>query len=193
MNKGCILMLALIVALALPTLATAQNEGRGVLFQIGAGAYFPSYPGQLEADFSYVDSLPGVDRLKLSLDVALGVAVSQEAYLMARVDGAGDRVYSSSEWLQMNLYLFSVGFRYYPEVTGFYLEGEVGASKAVVQASSGVSSSSDLGFGFGAALGYDFNRNPRGFGLSIEAKYDSLTVESDKVGALMLTLNLCWK
>lgn len=193
MNKQIGVFAALIAFLAVPFLAASQGSGRGVLFQLGAGAGFPSYPGQAEAAFSYLDSMPGVDRLKLSLDVALGAAISQQAYFMARIDGIGDRIYDSSTWVQMNLYLFSAGLRYYPSVTGFYVEAGAGASKAVAQSSLGTSSSSDFGFGYGAAVGYDLNADAKGFGLTLEAKYDNLSISGEQAGAFMLTLNLCWK
>ena len=51
--------------------------------------------------------MPGVDRLKISLDAALGASISQQTYFMARADGFGDRVYGSTAWVQMNLYLNS--------------------------------------------------------------------------------------
>ncbi len=193
MNKNIYILIVLIATLAAPTLAASQDSGRGVLFQLGAGASFPSYPSQVETVLSYMDSVPGIDRLKLSLDIALGAAISQQTYVMARVDGMADRLYDSHDFIQMNLYLYSLGLRYYPSVTGFYIEGGAGASREVLQSSVAGDLASDFAFGFGAAIGYDFNRNARGFGLCVEAKYDNLTIENEQVGALMLTLNLCWK
>ena len=114
MNKNIYILIVLIATLAAPTLAASQDSGRGVLFQLGAGASFPSYPSQVETVLSYMDSVPGIDRLKLSLDIALGAAISQQAYVMARVDGMADRLYDSHDFIQMNLYLYSLGLRYYP-------------------------------------------------------------------------------
>ena len=186
--------LALCLALAVPCIATAQVGGRGLLFQVGAGLYFPSYPGSLESDFSDLASLPGMDRIQISLDLALGVPVLERGcYLIARIDGGGDRVDDGNDYIQMNLYLFSLGARYYPYRTGLYVEVGAGASKGVIESSVAASSPSDTGFGYGIAIGYDFNRRQRGFGLSLEAKYDGLTIESEQYGALMFTLNLCWR
>ena len=67
MNKNIYILIVLIATLAAPTLAASQDSGRGVLFQLGAGASFPSYPSQVETVLSYMDSVPGIDRLKLSL------------------------------------------------------------------------------------------------------------------------------
>jgi hypothetical protein len=193
MNKCRVIVLALIIALVVPAFTAAQEGNRGVLFQIGAGAGFPIYPSSTEAVFSYLDSMPGVNRLQISLDIAFGYALSQHGYLLARVDGVADRLYDSADYIQMNCYLYSIGYRYYPMVTGLYLEGNAGASRGVLQSSASETSTSDFGFGYGAAIGYDFNTKARGLGLNLEAKYDGLTIENDQVGGLMLTLDLCWK
>jgi hypothetical protein len=137
-------------------------------------------------------STPGADRIQVSVDLALGFSISERGYIMARIDGGGDRItYSSGDYSQLNLYLFSLGARYYPYVTGLYLEADVGSSQGMSDSSFGGSNTSDKGFGYGIAIGYDFNRRLRGFGLELEAKYDSLTIESEQYGAFMLTLNLC--
>jgi hypothetical protein len=193
MNKPIAILFVLITALAAPAIVTSQEAGRGTLFQIGAGAGFPFYPEGIEAAFSNLDSMPGVDRTKVSLDLALGFAFSQQGYFMARIDGLGDRLSINDEYMQMNLYLYSLGLRYYPEVTGFYIEGDAGASAGVVMISTGVTSVSSFGFGYGAGIGYDFTTKARGFGLCLEAKYDGLTIDSEQAGVLMLTLALCWK
>ena len=52
MNKNIYILIVLIATLAAPTLAASQDSGRGVLFQLGAGASFPSYPSQVETVLS---------------------------------------------------------------------------------------------------------------------------------------------
>ncbi len=168
MKKVIIGLIVFTAILSFPPLAAAENANRGFIFQFGVGAGFPSYPSALEATMSYADSLPGIARTQVSLDLALGYAVSQQIYLLGRADGIGDRISDSyGDYVQVNLYLYSVGLRFYPWTTGVYLEGSAGASSGV----------SDFGFGYGAAIGYDFTSNPRGFGLTVEAKYDGLQIE----------------
>jgi hypothetical protein len=189
------IMLAIVFALALSGIATAQVGRRDLLlFQVGAGLYFPSYPDGLGSAMSSLDSEPGVDRIQVSVDMALGFAIFQDGYLMVRAEGGGDSLTDSyGDNMQLTLTLISVGARYYPFVTGFYLEADVGSSQAKIDSSGEGSYTSDNGLGYGIAIGYDFNRRLRGFGLVLEAKYDSLSIESEQYGALMLTLNLCWK
>ena len=193
MRKCPILFAALVLAFALPSLALAAEGSRSVLFQVGGGLSVPSYPAEMEEVFSLMEAQPGVERIKLSLDLALGFAVSQEAFVLGRVDGFGDRLYDSYDYYQMNLYLYSLGFRYYPRTTGFYLEAGAGGTKGVAQSSMGGDSASDWGFGYGGALGWDFNQEARGFGLTLEARYDHIEFDGEGAGCLMLALNLCWK
>jgi hypothetical protein len=185
-------VLALIFVLALPGLAAAQEGGRGVLVQVGIGTSVPNYPADTEAVMADADSYPGVDRIKLALGLALGIPVSRRGYVMARVDASGDRVFDSVDYLQFNLYLYSLGVRSYPADSGLYLEAGAGASRAVLQTSTLGDAASDFSYGATAALGYDF-RAGRGFGLGIEARYLALMIEGEAVGALTVCLELCWK
>jgi len=189
--------LLFITTLLVLTLASApvfaQDNDRQALFQLGIGPGFPSYPSEMEAILSMMESDPAVDRLQLALDLGLGVAVSPKGFVMARIDGTGDRLDDGLDYIQINLYLYSLGFRYYPDTTGFYLEGNLGASVGVTQSSMFDTESSESGPGFGAALGYDFARKATGFGIVLEARYNFLTIEDYDYGQLMATVNLCWK
>jgi len=169
MYKYASIFVVIALAFAIPTHAAAEGN-RSVLFQVGGGLYAPTYPSALEQDLSTIAAQPGVDRVKLSLNAALGVALSERSFLMGRIDGMGDRLADAYDYLQLNLYLYSLGLRYYPATTGFYLEGGAGATKGVLQSSLYGQTASPNGFGFGAAAGYDFNAAPRGFGLTLEAK-----------------------
>lgn len=90
-----------LVLLLWPSSAIAEDNERGALF--------PSYPSEIEAIMAFVDSAPGVDRLKISLDIGLGVAVSPNSFVMARIDGTGDRLDDGIDFVQVNLYLYSLG------------------------------------------------------------------------------------
>ncbi len=193
MPKYSILVLAITVALTLPSMALAAERSRFVLFQVGCGLSMPSYPAETEDAFTILESQPGVERLKLSLDLALGFAVSQRAFMLGRVDGFADRLYEDNDYLQMNLYIYSIGFRYYPNTTGLHLEAGAGGTRGVARSSLGGDSSSDWDFGFGGARDWDFNPEAKGFGLTLEARYDSIELEGEGANCLMLTLNLSRK
>ncbi len=186
--------LSLFCLVLLLPLAAAAEGPRSLLFQIGAGLGFPSYPAEVEDLFSYMDSLDGIDRIRVSLDLGLGIALSEETFFMARIDGVGDRLEDSyGDYLQMNSYLYSLGARHYPSTTGFYFEAGAGLARCVLDSSVFETSASDPGFGLGAAIGYDFDSTPRGLALALEAKYDLLRIEGESCGFLMLTANFCVK
>ena len=195
MSKRIILLCCscILCAFALSAPLSAQEERRSLLFEIGAGLGFPGYPVEAEAVLSGLDDRPGVERFRVAVDVSVGFALSQNTFLMAGMDGTGDRLMDDSDYMQVNLYLYSLGLRYYPRTTGFYFEGNLGTTACLIQLSDLESRVSDFGFGYGAALGYDFNDSPRGFGLSLEARFNGLEIEGDAASALMLTLNCCWK
>ncbi len=44
---------------------------------------------------------PAVDRLQLALDLGLGVAVSPKGFVMARIDGTGDRLDDGLDYGQL--------------------------------------------------------------------------------------------
>jgi hypothetical protein len=190
--KKNFIIIALILALAVPAFAQEPVQ-RGVLFQLGAGPSFPSYPAEVEYLLDYMESEPGMVRVKVAVDIALGFPVMDTSYLMLRMDGFGDRFEYLGEYMQLNSYLYSIGLRHYPSGTGLYAEAGLGASAMVVMGTDMITETSEFGSGFGLALGYDFNKSPRGFGLTLEGKYNWLTVEGDQVSGLMLLLSLCWK
>ena len=159
---------------------------------MGLGLGLPKYATSMENILSAAESYPGVSRVKVALDLNLGFAVTEDVFIIVVVDGCGDRLSDSSSWMQLNSYLFSAGLRYYPMRTGLYLGAGAGAAKQAVTDSSGTNVSSPTGFGWGAGIGYDFGK-ATGFGLALEAKYDSLSIENDKTGIFLLTVNLLWK
>ena len=193
MTKRIAVLIALFTMLCVSMGAFADEGRRGAMFQLGVGMATPMYDADTEAFFSYMESMPGVDRMRLSLNIALGFGVSPGGIILGRMDGMGDRVYDGIDYMQMNLYLYSLGYRFYPSKTGLYFEGGVGSSVAVMQTSSLGNSTSDHGFGFGVACGYDFNTNIRGFGLIIEAKHNSYEIEGSSEAGISLVGNLCWK
>jgi hypothetical protein len=182
-------------SLLVPGIVFGQGAGRKrmVLAQLGAGFGVPSYPSEMSSFLAFVESYPGNRRVKVSLDLALGIAIGQQAFLLGRIDGLADRLEGNGGYMQVNTYLTSLGLRVYPQTTGFYVEAGLGSSKGVVQTSFAGDNSSDAGYGFGAALGYDFTPGATGFGLGVEAKYNSLSIEGKQYGQFMATVNLCMK
>jgi len=193
MSKRTAVLIVLFIILYSSTGTFADESRRGAMFQLGAGIAVPMYDANTEAIFSFMESSPGVERITLGLNLVLGYGVSPTGIIISRIDGMGDRLYDSVDYFQMNLYLYSLGYRFYPLKTGLYFEGGVGMVAAVMQTSSLGDSTSDSGFGYGMACGYDFNADIRGFGLTVEVKYNSYDIEGTSEAGISFVGNLCWK
>jgi len=178
-----------------PDLAFSQDNAddtrRGLLAQIGLGPAYPQYPSDIESELTYLDSIPGIDRTKLSLDLELGFPIERNLYIMAGIMGSADRLEGPGGWMQINLYLYALGLRGY--LGGLYAEALAGSSKAVIDTSWGSYASSTSSFGYGGALGYDFFPKHHGVSLSLEARYNVFNIEGTEVGDFMFLLNLLYK
>jgi len=76
-NSTRYLIIAILLVAAVPLFCQDAGPAPGILFQLGIGKAFPSYPSQTEAAFSYVESQAGVDRVQVALDLALGVPIGR--------------------------------------------------------------------------------------------------------------------
>jgi opacity protein-like surface antigen len=70
---------------------------------------------------------------------------------------------------------------------------QLGASAGVTMGTDLPTEASEFGRGFGVGLGYDFSKNPRGFGLTLEGKYNWLNIEGEEYSGFLILLSLCWK
>jgi hypothetical protein len=193
-NKRSALALIVLVALAAILHAEEADRSGHILFQVGAGLGRPAYPSADQAIIDDVATRLGVTRIRMALALSVGVGLSQKNYILLGAEGIGDRLDDSLSYAQINTYLYYLGARYYPGVTGFYLQAMLGATSMVLQSSDLYSPlASEIGSGVGAAIGYDSAPQARGFGLCIELSGKALEIEGDFVYTTALTANLCWK
>ena len=174
--------------------AQSDSAERGVMFQIGLGTAQIEWPQELKEMMDYVEAQPGIDRVKVHLNLGLGAAVSENLYLLGSLQGYGDRLEDSyGDYVQINAYLFGLGFRWYPFVTGLVLGGDIGADRLVAMGSGVESSASEWGKGLGFTAGYDFGGRPSGVSLILGLRVDGMSVEDESVGTAALFLNLAFK
>jgi len=185
----------LFVLLSLSPLAaqTRAERDRGFMFEIGLGLGKPVYDPATASVFDLLDADPTITHVTVGLDLGLGYAIGPKSYLILRASGVGDRYEDSIDFLQMNLYLYSIEGRFYPFTTGLFLEGGIGASRAVLQDSVYGTSSTDFGTGAGLGLGYEFSSRKTGFTLAVKVRVMTLTIEGDVESAGMALLCLTWK
>lgn len=187
-----LLVLVASVASFAQTSSASNARKRGFMFEIGAGPTTISYGAVADSYFSAAQSA-GLSRIQLYLNIDLGYAITQKLYLVAGIDGVGDRFYDSYNYIQINSYLYHAGVRYYPFETGLVLGIDGGATAQVVQSDLGVSGSSPWGWGTGATFAYDFARKPTGFGLELGVRVDYLTIQGSPITGAALFLDLLWK
>ncbi len=169
-----------------------QDETRGFLFQVGLGAASMTYPEPLDSVLNAMENA-GADRLTIYLDLGMGFALTPKTYLLFSISGVGDRLEQSGNYLQINTYLYGVGFRHYPFTTGIVLGADLGAARGVAQGSGGGSSTSDWGNGLRLFLGYDFARRLRGFTGILGLAATGSTIEDDNYTSVQIFFSLAWK
>jgi len=184
------------IMLVLGSVLAAQEEnsrqGR-FLFQFGGGPNFPFYDSATETLFSAIDAQAGVTRTKLALDLEFGYGLSPTTMFLAGMIGTGDALSYGGNTMQLNLYLYHLGLRWYPGAKGFYLSGLVGATKGLLMLNGSALSGSNFGTGAGLAIGNEFSSRNRGFTVGLEAATFGGSIEGQFESTVMVTLNLAWR
>ena len=173
--------------------STGAEPNRGFMFQIGAGPSSISYGTLIDASFAAAQA-SGADRVQVYLNIDAGYALTQRLYLVAGVDGAGDRFYDATgAYVQLNSYLYHAGLRYYPFGTGLLFGIDGGASALLVQSNVGLAAGPTWGWGTGATIAYDFSKRATGFGLEVGLRVNYLSINASPITVAALYLDLLWK
>ncbi len=193
--KGATMKKIAITSLFLFLCLTLSAAGSS-LTSIGIGGASISYGEEFD---EIVDSAEayGIDRTTLFIDLLLGYSPVQNSYVTVGVNGVGDRFMSSysSESMQLNSYLYYVGYRTYPNTTGMYWEIDGGGAKMMIVQNEdfGDAVASDWGTGICLKAGYDFSKDNDGFSLSVGVAANASLIEDETItsGAVYASLN--WK
>lgn len=167
-------------------------EQRGFMFEIGLGATHVTYTPEIYSMLSQMESA-GLDRIKIYLEIGAGFSINKKLYGELSISGTGDRLEDYSNYMQINLYLYGAGLRYYPFTTGLVLGVDAGMARGVMVSDLGSSSSSDPGFGTGFIIAYDFDRTLTGFTIQIGIRANTLRIEGDTLSSASLYGALVWK
>ena len=194
MKKWIIVLVLAVSAIAGGYAQTEMEEMRGFLFQVGLGAATVEYDSTTEAEID-IYKAAGYDRMTIYLDLGLGFAITQKAYLLFSISGTGDRLEKSADdYLQLNTCLFAGGVRYYPFTTGLVLGADIGGARAVTQFGGGTSDiTSDWGNGYRFMIGYDFARRLRGFTGILGLAITGSTIEDETINSAQIYFDLAWK
>jgi len=118
-----------------------------------------TYPKNLQELMNTIENIPGVSRTCVEFDfLGFYFPVNQHRTAIGFIiNGAGDRVSEGGIWVQINQYIYGASVMHFVSRNigdGFFLRGDLGLARMVVQTTFGNASSSDAGFGFLAGAGY---------------------------------------
>lgn len=189
-----IFTLTILITLLITSVTVAQEEQRGFIFTGGIGFADMQWSDEDQQLMDTLEDDPTVDRYKVHINLGIGGAINQKTYLLATLNGYGDRLEDSyGDHLQLNMYLYGAGVRWYPFTTGLVLGTDLGFSRGVADASFADSYVTDWGTGFGFTAGYDFDSTTTGFTGIIGVKMLSLAIESDNLFGASIFLNFAFK
>lgn len=161
-----------------------EHKKQGVYFNLGLAAAKTSYENEVQDLLDLVEDLPGVNRTQVGIDLGLYFPMQTSSLLGFAITGIGDRLDDGSDHMQLNQYLYALSYRYYPSKMvgkGFFVRGDVGLAKIVLDVSGSGSESSDSGMGMLLGVGYSFQIGG-GTWFSINVDYTSKSIEDETVG-----------
>jgi hypothetical protein len=163
----------------------------------GIGLANHKHPDDLDQAFDQAAAQPGVTRLQISLEL-LGFywpLANQRTLLGGIVTGSADNLsddYGNSIQLNQYLYAFSAMHFFGNEPgQGFFLRGDVGLARAVLEDSGGYGATSDTGQGLLVGGGYGFAISEQSR-LILNATYSSKQIEGETYGATTFNIAGLW-
>ena len=116
MKKKLIIFLLLLAVLCSSVFSQSYEGRRGFYLDTGIGFGRVSYNSEVDEMLTLLKDFGFVDRITLSVDLAMGWALLQNLYIVGSFTGFGDGFINSdfSDHFQINTYLYGIGVRYYP-------------------------------------------------------------------------------
>jgi hypothetical protein len=158
----------------------------------GLGYASMGYPGDVQVALDLVDDLPGVSRSSIAMDF-LGFywPFNEHAIFGGVINACADRYEVGGESMQINGYTYSVSLMHFLQNRigkGFFLRGDVGGARMVLQVSKNDPQSSDWGVGVlaGAGLGLPVSRGTR---ILLSVNYSHRFIEGDAMRAWQFTVS----
>jgi hypothetical protein len=179
------------------TAFSQSNERvRGIYIDAGIGFGGISYNDEIDNLLEWADD-NGLDRMTISLDLSIGWAVLQKLYVVGSLTGFGDRIYKSSDYMQLNTYLFGPGVRFYPLSSGKHLQlgADLGFGRMVLD--SNISSvgtiASEGGFGVKISAAYDFDSTMTGPALLLGGEFLMDFIEGESITGFSIFAKFVYK
>ncbi len=152
----------------------------------GLGYAAMAYRDDIQAVLEFIDDLPGVSRSSVALDF-LGFywPLNEHAILGGVINGCADRYEVSGASFQINAYTYSVSLLHFLGNRigkGFFLRGDMGAARLLLDIADYGTEASKWGFGALAGGGFGIPVS-RGTRILLSVNYAHRIIEGDAVGA----------
>jgi len=175
------------------TVAQANVESWYTYWSVGASNH--TYPGELNDIFNDAESLPGVDRTEIAIDM-LGFywPVSNKTILGFVVSGSGDYLSDGVNDVSIKQYLYALSAMHYfgnEPGNGMFLRGDLGASRIVVESNLSNESVSDDGSGYLIGAGYGFSVSTKSR-LILGINYSSNSIDNETFTSTLFTVGGLW-
>lgn len=192
-SKGVEMKKLLLLLLLCPLQSFAAQEDWYAYWSIGSADNH--YPGDVDSFLDTVDSLPGVDRTQGSMDM-LGFYWPQANNLSVGfvISGSWDNFQTPFGDVQYNQYLYGASaMKFFGKEIGdgFFLRGDFGFAKAVLDAGYYGTSTSDTGLGFllGAGYGIPVSEESR---VLLSINVSNKDIEGNTVSAVTFNIGGLW-
>lgn len=185
-------ILSVLVTLAILTSSVFGAEIEDWYIKAGLGFTDITYPSPLEDAVNTLESHPAVDRTTVALDFGVYWPIENQLLLGFNINGTGDRLSDAYDHIQINLYnyAFSAIYNFNEIRDGFYVRGDIGIARAVVDSSFGSTVSSDSGLGLGLGAGYAFSFDT--WGIMPELLLTKLDIENSTTTTTQFLINFMW-
>ncbi len=164
----------------------------------GVGVSDNSYPSDLQNLFDAAESSPNIDRSEIAIDMFgfYWPVLDNRTIVGGVISGTADRlnVTGTSEYIQLNQYLYGVSVMKFlgnEPGDGFFVRGDIGVAKIVLDSSftSAVSSDSGTGFLLGIGYGVAISEKSR---LILGANFTSKKIEGETFTATTFSIGGLW-
>jgi hypothetical protein len=173
--------------------AFADEEDWYTYWSIGMASH--DYPAGLGSLLDTIESLPGVDRTEIGIDMLGFYWPQAENRLLGFViSGSADSFEGPFSTMQINHYLYGVsGMKFFGQEIGdgFFVRGDVGLARIVITDGFSTTATSDTGFGYLLGAGYALPVSSESrilFGVNFSDKQ----VEGDSWKSMTFTVGGLW-
>ena len=161
-------------------------------FKFGVGPVAISYPGEIQTAVDILESSSSIERTSLAIDMGFYGTVNKNYMVGFNINGHSDNFKNTNTNAEMsiNVYNYALSNIYFFDKVedGFFVRGDIGIAKAVVDSTFTSAVSSDAGLGLAIGAGYCFNLNV--VSLQTELLFTNYSIEGETVNSSQLLFSL---